>query len=166
MKENMAGDAPEGDGEVRGEGGSEEVKSEEGAAGPGGAPALDVIPQVLWLLTQSPQHKFMFLADMEWYFLPPFQLQQFRVFHKDKQPMAYACWAFVSDEVDERLASGMVRLRPDEWRSGKNAWLIDLVAPFGAGEMLLKKLKEQVFKDHPVKTIVPGEDGKPKVVEL
>ena len=44
---------------------------------------LDVIPEVLWLLTQSPQHKFMFLADMEWYFLPPFRHRQFRVFHKD-----------------------------------------------------------------------------------
>ena len=35
---------------------------------------FDVIQQVLWLLTQSPKHKFMFLADIEWYFLPAFRL--------------------------------------------------------------------------------------------
>ncbi len=49
---------------------------------------LDVIPEVLWLLTQSPQHKFMFLADLEWYFLPPFRHRQFRVFHKDRRLLA------------------------------------------------------------------------------
>ena len=130
------------------------------------ASPLEVIPQILWLLTQSPQHKYMFLADMEWYFLPPFQLQQFRVFRKDGQPIGYACWAFVSDEVNERLSNGMIRLRPDEWRSGETVWLIDLVAPLGGGEMLLKKLKEEAFKGRPVKTIIPDETGKPKLVEL
>jgi cytolysin-activating lysine-acyltransferase len=120
---------------------------------------LDVIPEVLWLLTQSPRHKFMFLADMEWYFLPPFRLRQFRVFHKDKAPIAFVSWAHVSDEVEERLKSGATRLKPEDWRSGENLWLIDLCAPFGGGEVILKELREKVFKGQKVKTLQPAPDG-------
>lgn len=120
---------------------------------------LDVIPEVLWLLTQSAQHKFMFLADMEWYFLPPFRYRQFRVFHKDKAPIAFVSWAYVSDEVEERLKAGAVRLKPEDWRSGDNLWLIDLCAPFGGGEYILKELREKVFKGQKVKTLQPAPDG-------
>ena len=120
---------------------------------------LDVIPEVLWLLTQSQQHKFMFLADMEWYFLPPFRLRQFRVFHKDKSPIAFVSWAYVSEEVEERLKSGATRLKPEDWRSGDNLWLIDLCAPFGGGEFILRELRENVFKDQKVKSLQPSPDG-------
>jgi len=120
---------------------------------------LDVIPEVLWLLTQSPQHKFMFLADLEWYFLPPFRHRQFRVFHKDKAPIAFVSWAYVSEEVEERLKSGATRLKPEDWRSGENLWLIDLCVPFGGGEFILKELREKVFKGQKVKTLQPAPDG-------
>lgn len=166
MKEDTEAGAPVDGEDVQAEVGSEGEKSDESKPSGNVAPPLEVLPQILWLLTQSPQHKYMFLADMEWYFIPPFQLKQFRVFHKDNAPMAYACWAFVSDEVDERMSKGVIRLRPDEWRSGENAWLIDLVAPFGGGEVLLEKLKEQVFKGHKVKTLMPDENGKPTIVKL
>lgn len=136
-----------------------EVPSEGGQAEERQRTPLDVIPEVLWLLTQSPQHKFMFLADMEWYFLPPFRHRQFRVFHKDKAPIAFVSWAYVSDEVEERLKSGGTRLKPEDWRSGENLWLIDLCAPFGGGEFILRELREKVFKGQKVKSLQPAPDG-------
>lgn len=30
---------------------------------------LEVLPQILWLLTQSPKHKYLFLADLKWYLM-------------------------------------------------------------------------------------------------
>ena len=95
---DVAGDAADAGETQAGEPGAERQRT-----------PLDVIPEVLWLLTQSPQHKFMFLADMEWYFLPPFRHRQFRVFHKDKAPIAFVSWAYVSDEVEDRLKAGAVR---------------------------------------------------------
>ena len=152
----VVGEAADVAGEAAGAG-------ETGQAGEPGAERqrtpLDVIPEVLWLLTQSPQHKFMFLADMEWYFLPPFRHRQFRVFHKDKAPIAFVSWAYVSAEVEDRLKAGAVRLKPEDWRSGDNLWLIDLCAPFGGGEYILKELREKVFKGQKVKTLQPAPDG-------
>lgn len=48
---------------------------------------LDVVPQILWLLSQSPKHKYLFVGDLEWYLLAPLQLRQFRLFNKDKTPL-------------------------------------------------------------------------------
>jgi cytolysin-activating lysine-acyltransferase len=46
-----------------------------------------------------------------------------------------AIWASVSDEVDasirEQIRSGVfpVRLKPEDWTSGSNNWLLDVIAP-------------------------------------
>ena len=58
-----------------------------------------------------------------------------------------------------RLKAGAVRLKPEDWRSGDNLWLIDLCAPFGGGEYILKELREKVFKGQKVKTLQPAPDG-------
>jgi len=73
--------------------------------------------------------------------------------------VAYACWAKVSDEVDARLRDGATKLRPDEWNSGENIWLVDLVAPFGGTEFVINELKEKVFKGQKVMTWQPAPDG-------
>jgi len=115
--------------------------------------------EIFWLLSQSPNHKYMFIADMEWYLMPPFRLRQIKIFHKDGAPVAYACWAKVSDEVDARLRDGSIKLRPEEWNSGENLWLVDLVAPFGGTEFVINELKEKVFKGQKVMTWQPAPDG-------
>jgi len=115
--------------------------------------------EIFWLLSQSPNHKYMFIADMEWYIMPPFRARQFRIFHKDGAPIAFACWAYVSDEVEERLRDGSTKLRPEEWRSGENLWLMDIVAPFGGADFVIKELREKVFAGKRVKTWQPAPDG-------
>ncbi|BCS88460.1 toxin-activating lysine-acyltransferase [Pseudodesulfovibrio sediminis] len=38
-------------------------------------------------------------------------------------------------------------------------WLVDLVAPFGGGEDILKELRENVFKGQKIKTVQLAPDG-------
>ena len=109
-----------------------------------------LVGQIVGLLTQSQAHRHLFLADLEWLIGPPMALRQFRLFHDGKQPVAVAFWASVSDEVEKELMAGRPRLRPDEWKSGNNLWLIDLVAPTLADkpklvEGLIAELSEKVF---------------------
>ena len=123
--------------------------------------------QIAWLLMQSPVHKHLFLADLEWLVLPPVQLKQFRIFRQKKVPVAFASWAFISEEVEQRLTSGVNKIKPGEWNSGDRLWLIDLVAPFGGAEDILRNLADKVFPGRQVKTLQPNPDGKGlKVVEL
>jgi cytolysin-activating lysine-acyltransferase len=48
-------------------------------------------------------------------------------------------------------------LAPGDWKSGNEAWLIDLVAPFGGGGGLIKDVKEKVLAGRQAK--VRGEAG-------
>ena len=115
----------------------------------GGNPSsaqAEIFQQIIWLLSQSQTHRFMFIADLEWAILPPYRLRQFRIFRNSKTPMALATWAAVSDPVLERMKRVGPRLRPNEWNSGKNIVLMDVVAPFGGLDKVVEELNNTVFK--------------------
>ena len=106
-----------------------------------------VLGEITWLMSQSPLHKQMFIADLEWFAMPAILLEQFRIFNGPEAPAGLAMWASVSDETDERLRAGASRLRPDEWRGGEHLWLVELVAPFGGQDEMLADLAKNVFAD-------------------
>lgn len=131
-----------------------------------------LVGQIVGLLTQSQAHRHLFLADLEWLIGPPMALRQFRLFHDGKQPVAVALWASVSDEVEKELIAGRPRLRPDEWKSGDNLWLIDLVAPSipngsKAAEGLVEEMASKVFQGRRFKMrVLDPKTGKPKIADL
>ncbi|MBI4967002.1 MAG: toxin-activating lysine-acyltransferase [Rhodospirillales bacterium] len=124
-----------------------------------GADVGRLFGEMTWLAFQSPTHKHLFLADLEWLLVPAILAKQFRLYRKKGVPIAYASWAFLSEEAERRLRSGAFRLSPADWRSGERAWLIDLVAPFGGAEGFLRDLKAKVFADRPLNYLRPKADG-------
>ena len=120
-----------------------------------------ILGTVAALMIDSSMHQHFFLADMKWLVIPPIHLRQFRIFRRDNHPFAYVSWAMLSEEAGERLKQGNHRLRPDEWRSGDQAWIIDLIAPFGGHEEVLKDLKRNVFQDTKVRVfqMAPDKSG-------
>ena len=133
-----------------------------------------VLGEITWLMTQSPVHKQLFVGDLEWFAMPPILLEQFRVFYGPKPegtpanatptPAAVAFWAFVGPDTDARLEAGAHKLRPDEWKSGPQPWLIELIAPFGAQDEIIGDLATNVFKDKSFKFQMTGKDGSRRVV--
>lgn len=132
-----------------------------------------VLGEIVWLMTQSPLHKQLFVGDLEWFAMPPILLEQFRVFYGPTQPghtgartpAACALWAFVSSETAARLEAGATKLAPHEWKAPEGEpWLVELVAPFGAQEEILRDLAANVFKDRPFKFHMTGADGRRGVV--
>ena len=128
-----------------------------GAAQPG---PTEILGQVAYLFMSSPTHKHLFMTDLEWLVVPPLRLRQFRLFRRKNAPVAYASWAALTEEAEKRLLSGVRKLQPGDWNAGDRLWLIDLAAPFGGHEAILKELREKVFAGRPVKTLQPGPDGK------
>lgn len=109
-----------------------------------------VLGEIVWLFTQSPVHKMLFISDLEWSVMPALLFEQFRIFYANGQPAGLVMWASVSDETDARLrAGGPIRLRPDEWKSGINHWLVEMVAPFGGQDEMLADCATAVFGGKP-----------------
>ena len=68
-----------------------------------------------------------------------------------------AIWASVSDEADarirEQIRAGVfpVRLKPEDWTSGPNNWLLDVIAPDAKTTATVIANFKQVVKEGPLK---------------
>ncbi|WP_417484089.1 toxin-activating lysine-acyltransferase [Maricaulis salignorans] len=144
------------------------VETATGAPGQGEEPkktVSQVLGEITWLLTQSPIHKQLFIGDLEWFVMPPVLLEQFRIFNGPQHPVAFALWARVSEDTENRLVSGGYKLRPDEWRGGDRAWIIEVVAPFGGHEEVLADMAKFIFSSEPFKYHRVNDAGQREVVE-
>lgn len=76
----------------------------------GGLDRITVVGHATWLMMQAPTHKHLFLADLEWLVLPPVILGQFRLWRRGDVPVGFASWAYLSEEAEARVRSGVRRL--------------------------------------------------------
>lgn len=123
-----------------------------------------MIGEIVWLMSQSPTHKHLSLADLEWALMPPIVLNQYKLFRDGKRPVGAALWAYLSPEAEQRLKVAG-RLAPNDWGNnaqfdqsqglvstpGGTLWLIELVAPFHnetnrQREQMLTDLMSSAFK--------------------
>jgi hemolysin-activating ACP:hemolysin acyltransferase len=100
-----------------------------------------------------------------WVLLPPIAMKQYRIWQRAGVPVAYACWAHLSDETEAALKAGVCRVAPEAWASGPNFWPIEAVVPFGGREEVLATLKREVFGERTVKSLQPAPGGGLGVVE-
>lgn len=121
-----------------------------------------LLGEMTWLLTQSPLHKVLAIGDLEWLVMPALIHQQFYIFRDKEQPVGLALWAKCTAEAAAKLEGGMIepenRLTLDEWNSGDQVWLVDLIAPFVNQEnrqreimiadLISGPLKETEFRFH------------------
>jgi len=124
---------------------------------------LPMLGPAMWLYARDPRKKFTFIADQDWLVMPPLVLDQCKLYMKGEVPWAFCTWAYVSDEVNERLSSAMPKIAPHEWKSGKHLWLIDVVAPFGEQNEIIADLSKTVFSGQAFKALLPRADGSVEV---
>ncbi|MGL4094406.1 toxin-activating lysine-acyltransferase [Agrobacterium cavarae] len=107
-----------------------------------GKAQVNAVGHAVWLMSRSPLHKHLMITDIEWLVTPPIILGQFRLWEKSGNPLAFASWAYLNDEAEERIVTnGIRRLLPTDWKSGDQLWLIDFICPFGDHELVIKELK-------------------------
>lgn len=116
---------------------------------------LPTLGPIAWLFGRTPDRRFLFLTDLDWAVMPPLVLDQCRLFMKGALPFAYFTWAFVNDDVHQRLLSGNGKLAPHEWKSGTHLWLIDVVTPFGGLQEMLGELQQTKFPGQALRYLHP-----------
>jgi cytolysin-activating lysine-acyltransferase len=95
-----------------------------------------LLGEMTWLLSQSPIHRVLAIADLEWLVMPALLVEQFYLFRDGSQPVGLALWAQTDAAGEAKLNRGMIepenRLTMDEWSKGDRLWLVDLIAPFAS----------------------------------
>jgi hemolysin-activating ACP:hemolysin acyltransferase len=102
--------------------------------------------QAVWLMTVSKAHRDLRISEIEELVTPAVLLQQFKIYLKGKQPIAFLAWASVSNEIKARFDAGDLRLAPHEWRSGANIIIVDCVSPFAEREEIEKQFSETLVR--------------------
>lgn len=133
------------------------------AAGQAAPPTVShLLGEMTWLLTQSPLHRALSIGDLEWLVMPALLNEQLYLFRDGQQPVGLAMWAKCTPEAVAKLDRGMIepenRLTLEEWTSGDQVWLVDLIAPFANAEnrhrevmiadLISKPLKGVEFRFH------------------
>lgn len=101
-----------------------------------------VMGQAVWLMTMSAGHRELPIRTVETLISPAILLQQFRLYSKGKQPLAFLIWARVSGEIKQRLADGGALHEPADWRSGDNLIVVDCISPFAPKEKFIERFFE------------------------
>lgn len=124
--------------------------------------------EIVSLFMRSSNHKYSTLADLEWLVLPAVVTGQFRLAEaRDKDsgysaPVAVALWASLSDEFDKEFTENVnrpLRLKPNEWKSGDNIWLMEVAGDGRVTRQLLGHLRTEQFKDKTIKMRVRDQQG-------
>lgn len=99
---------------------------------PAEAPTADRLRaygDLMFLAFRSPRHARMNVAGLRTYLEPPLVAGQTRIFRFDDVPRAMYTWAWMNAEAERKLITGEP-LAPEDWQSGENLWIIDLIAPY------------------------------------
>lgn len=126
-----------------------------------------VVGDACWLLSQSPAHRYnFFIGDIAWMIMPAILNGQYKLYQSENRPVGIAFWAYVSEEVQTRLESGLGKLSGKDWKSGEHLWLIDLVVPYGQSDQIIADLQKTAFKGKTFKFHRTTKDGKREIVTI
>lgn len=123
---------------------------------------------IVSVLMRAPRHKALSLAALGINVLPAVLHNQYLIARVRQQgngdsiAAGFALWASVSDAVDQRMRASRevpLRLTPEEWQSGPNLWLVELVAPSALGGSMLQDLDEKVSQGRPIAAQTVSGDG-------
>ena len=145
-----------------------------------------IMGEMVWLMSQSPAHKYITMGDFEWFMMPPILLKQFQIFRDDNQkPVGFALWALLNEEAEQKLQATS-KLSPQDWgnnaqvseaeglvaNEGGQMCLIELLAPFHNDtnhhrEQMIADLMQNEFSGETIKAIeVDAVKGVKKVVTM
>ena len=123
-----------------------------------------LIGDFIQIMMGSSLHRKYDLDDFSHVMLPAINLNQFRIYHRNKQPVAFVTWAYLSKEAEHKFIVEDGNLAPDDWNSGPELWAIDFTAPFGDAKKVIIDLKNNIFPDKCAKALKVDKDGNVRTV--
>lgn len=114
---------------------------------------------MLWLCNQAEYHKTWPLWAVDSDIIPPLIHRQFKIyFDEQKNPVGFATWAWLSNELKHEMIAGG-SLEFDDWSSGQHVMVNDFIAPWGHAKAIIKDLLVNVFPNEAPFSLGRNPDG-------
>jgi len=106
------------------------------------------VGDVLSLVALSNFHHHWKMHKVKRVFVPPLQIGQFRIWYHDSRPSGFCSWAWVSDEILNKLQNENYLMQPEDWKSGSNLWFAEFVAPYGNTRQMVKDMRRFILNQY------------------
>lgn len=123
---------------------------------------IKILGEIVFLMGSCDNSKKYPVSFIINYLLPSIHLNQYRIYRtvKENKPIGFACWAFVSDQVEEQMIKNDINLTIEERKSGENLYILYFIAPFGHAKKISQDLKNNIFPYRIVKGLRLTKDSK------
>ena len=91
-------------------------------------------------------------SQLQYYLSPSIKLNQFKKFYDNDELVGFVNWAYVHDIVEKRFKQ-TGKIKPFEWNSGNNLWLIEIVSIKSTFKMMrwvYNYFRKQLKVDHSI----------------
>ena len=125
---------------------------------------IPALGPVAWLMMANATTRHTLLSELEWRVMPALVLDQAKLYMRDESPVGFVSWARMSDAAAQRYRQAPHHLAASDWKSGDQVWLVDVLAPFGGAQDVLKDIREVVFKGQAVRQLLPSGNTQAEVL--
>jgi hemolysin-activating ACP:hemolysin acyltransferase len=82
------------------------------------------------------------------FLLLPIIKEQYFLFKNNDMPVMFLSYAFVNDNAIKELTSGERSIKTDEWNSGDNLFIPDIISPFGLKASWIKRIRDELGRKY------------------
>ena len=98
------------------------------------------LEQVLDIMSQCSRYKDMKLSGIQRIIIPPLKLGQYKEYNDNEVKDCFVSWGLLSDNISEKYKQNQHKIQVEDWNSGNNFWIINLLCPHGGAKTVLRRL--------------------------
>lgn len=98
---------------------------------------------IIGLMAATQHYQYWTIGDIRRLIMPPVLLGQSVVCRQDGNPVAFATWAWLSDEALAEIESRDRGMCAEDFNSGDNLWIAEGCAPYGHIRVLARHIKDR-----------------------
>jgi hemolysin-activating ACP:hemolysin acyltransferase len=87
--------------------------------------------EALKLFNMSEIHRYWSVADLDRLLIPPLEIDQCIFASRNNSIIGFCTWGLFSNRVSNGFANRSHLLQREDWKSGDNLWIVDLISPYG-----------------------------------
>ena len=125
---------------------------------------FQLLGEITALCMNSPLHCKYQINDITNNFLPPLDLDQFRIYKKGDMPIALITWAYLDESTEEKYQNQQYDLKLNDWNKGDRLWFIDFIANQDVIKEIEYDMKHNLFPTQMAKALRADENGEVKHV--
>ena len=103
---------------------------------------MNILADVIELMTESPLHSKWYVSDIQRLIVPPISLGQYVYGYEEGRLVGFATFCFMDQSSLDSFLNGTRKVQAEDFCSGDIPVLMDVIAPFGHGAKVALEVRK------------------------